>query len=314
MEIRLCLALGALLAGLAAGGPGVADGPTAATAPEGWRADRGVLFRVVSRRHAPRGAAAPQPAFSLILGTLHFGSPEALGLDSPRLQERIGQMHGFIGEVDDREPWRPALQRYRLLDGAATLPGLIGARRFARLAERLPLPGAELPRLRPWVVLALLEGRGEIPTPVPLDEHLQRWAEQRGLRVRALETLEQQLAALDCVPPQEQALVLRQRLDRADDWRAAAERVLGYYRTGDLPTWFDEELASPGLDRQAAALEARARDCLLDSRNRRWLPRLAAELRQGGVFVAVGALHLTGPAGLLEGLRRHGYAVYPEPP
>ena len=39
------------------------------------------------------------------------------------------------------------------------------------------------------------------------------------------------------------------------------------------------------------------------------LDRLAQHLASGGVFVAVGALHLPGPTGLLEGVTRLGYQV-----
>ena len=48
---------------------------------------------------------------------------------------------------------------------------------------------------------------------------------------------------------------------------------------------------------------------ILDGRNRAWLPGLAAELSRGGAFVAVGALHLPGEAGLIELLRKQGFTV-----
>jgi uncharacterized protein YbaP (TraB family) len=41
--------------------------------------------------------------------------------------------------------------------------------------------------------------------------------------------------------------------------------------------------------------------------------RLLALLQDGRVFVAVGALHLPGPRGLLAMLRQHGYDLEPMP-
>lgn len=325
MDTSQRLALWALLAGLGYGGHLIDDGSAqaalvrAATAQhqalrEEWREDKGILFRVVPGRQAPQdGTQPPSPAYSLLLGTLHFGSPQELDLVPKRLQQKVRQMHTFVAEVDSAEPWQQDLQRYRLLDGDSALSDLIGPQRFTLLCKLLPrVPSEQLQHLRPWVVLALLEARGEHSGKTSLDDQLQHWARQARLQVRALETLEQQFAALDCVPPSEQALVLRQRLDQADDFHAQANRVLGYYRARNLPAWLDEVNSPTGLDSQGVALEQRARQCLLDSRNARWLQQLTVQLRSGGVFVAVGALHLTGPQGLLEGLRRQGYSVYPE--
>jgi hypothetical protein len=44
-------------------------------------------------------------------------------------------------------------------------------------------------------------------------------------------------------------------------------------------------------------------------RNLRMAERLEPILEQGGVFVAVGALHLPGPDGLFELLRAQGYRI-----
>ncbi|MEG0245782.1 TraB family protein [compost metagenome] len=320
MDTSQRLAFCALVAGLGYGAHLIDNGGalasivrpgTASTraAAESWRQDKGILFRVVPTPGTP--ANAPQ-AYSLLFGTLHFGSAKELGLIPGQLQRKVRQMHTFIAEIDNNEPWQQALQRYRLLDGVA-LSELIGAERFANLCKLLPrVSRDQLEHLRPWVVLALLEARSERPTPVPLDDALQDWARHARLQVVALETLEQQFAALDCVPPQQQAVVLRQRLDQREDFTAQMARVLGYYRTRDLPAWFDEVNAPSGLDNEGIALERRARQCLLESRNARWLTQLVARLRTGGVFVAVGALHLTGPQGLLEGLRQQGFSVYPE--
>lgn len=44
-------------------------------------------------------------------------------------------------------------------------------------------------------------------------------------------------------------------------------------------------------------------------RSKAWLPRLKSYAASGGVFVAVGCLHLVGPDGLVELLRARGYVV-----
>src|SRR3546814_16298286 len=69
----------------------------------------------------------------------------------------------------------------------------------------------------------------------------------------------------------------------------------------------------PGLEGAAIAVEQRARHCLIEARNARWLPVLERLLREGDCFVAVGAIHLTGDHGLLAQLSRRGFTVTVEP-
>ena len=48
---------------------------------------------------------------------------------------------------------------------------------------------------------------------------------------------------------------------------------------------------------------------MFDDRNRAWLEKLAPDLEQGGLFLAVGAGHYAGEAGLVELLRARGFVV-----
>src|SRR5207253_4799274 len=53
-----------------------------------------------------------------------------------------------------------------------------------------------------------------------------------------------------------------------------------------------------------------ARKQLLDDRNKRWVPKIEAMLKQKHVFfITVGAGHLTGPLGVPALLRKDGYRV-----
>jgi len=50
---------------------------------------------------------------------------------------------------------------------------------------------------------------------------------------------------------------------------------------------------------------------LLSERNGRWLVALPDLLKQSSQFIAVGAAHLAGPTGIVEGLKAKGYKVEP---
>jgi uncharacterized protein YbaP (TraB family) len=274
-----------------------------------WRAARGVLFRI----HSPQPGAPD----SLVFGTIHIGEPAELGLDAERVRRAVEGHHTLINEVDGDSPWQPAYDHYRFLAPGQSLAMLIGGTQFIELATLLPEhKGPQLNRFKPWVAMTLLEEGLDAPEPNAkdasqrnIDSVVEDTARTHGLRLVHLETLEDQLAALDCTSPTDYAQVLQQRLADPQELRAETERSLAFYRAGDLPGWLDDIDAMRGLDVHAKVAEQHARGCLIEQRNARWIEELEPLLREGGCFVAVGAIHLTGKEGLLAGLARRGFEV-----
>jgi uncharacterized protein YbaP (TraB family) len=170
-------------------------------------------------------------------------------------------------------------------------------------------PRDVLRRFKPWLVLALLESRGEIAGPDNLDGRIAEWSKAASLKTAALESLREQMAALDCVPAREHAEVLAQRIAAPWVLREQSTEVLGFYRNRDLVAWMDEVDSMSGLDEHARGIETRAKRCLIEERNARWIGRLDPMLRAGSCFVAVGAIHLMGESGLLNQLALRGYTI-----
>lgn len=292
----------------------VASPPSASMADTGfdWRAARGVLFRI----HSPQ-AGAPD---SLLFGTIHIGAPKDIGLDPQRVQAAVVARHTLVNEVDGDTPWQPRYDRYRFLAPEQSLAMLIGGTEFIELSTLLPEHhGSQLNRFKPWVAMTLLEEGQDAPLPSAaaaesqsIDHIVEDIAHAHKLKLVHLETLEDQLAALDCTSPADYAVVLRQRLTDPAELRAETERALAFYRAGDLPGWLADIDAMHGLNAQAQTAERHARGCLIEQRNARWIEELEPLLRAGGCFVAVGAIHLTGADGLLAGLARRGFVVSQE--
>ncbi|MDB5968203.1 MAG: hypothetical protein JWQ90_653 [Hydrocarboniphaga sp.] len=282
-----------------------------------WRSWHGVLFRLTPPLVAAQ-LDAPAPASSFVFASIHYGSLDELALDADALRDVIVSTQTLVDEADASASFDAETDRHRFLAPPDSLPKLIGAKAFDNLLPLMPdVPAERLQKLKPWVVLSVLESRGEIASPAnrdkQLDGRISRWADEAGLRRVHLETLNEQMAALDCVPAREQAQVLARRIEAPWVLKEQSLRVLGYYRSRDLPAWLDEIDAMTGLDAAAKAIETRAKDCLLAERNRRWIGRLDALLRSGSCFVAVGAMHLTGESGLLAELVQRGYQLSVEP-
>ena len=255
-------------------------------------------------------AQAPEQQPSYLLGTIHFGTPEEQGVDYSVLEKALASVDTFVNEADLDETWNTAYDDYRWLSPSQPLTTLVSKYSYAMARSLLPnVRVQDLLRMKPWSVLALLEARGETGGDATMDARLQRVATAYGKRLVHLETLELQLKALDCVPATQQALVLDERLRSPWILQRESSAAMHYYRSRNLDAWLADIDRLDGLSQEGKAIEQRSRHCLLEERNARWIGQLETLFQDGPSFVAVGAVHLVGPEGLLAVLRRDGYRI-----
>ena len=286
------------------------------------RPERGVVFRIVpppAPLPLPADAAQPaqgettpmpSPPTSYLLGTIHFGTPDEQGIDYDALAALAREVETFVNEADAETAWQPAYDGYRWLPAETPLSSLVGEDDIAMARALLPAVRAQdLERMKPWAVLALLEARGERGGEEAMDARLQRIAREAGKPLVHLETLEQQLQALDCVPANEHAQVLDERLRKSWLLRIESAEAMAFYRSRNLDAWLANIDEMEGLSDAARVIEQRARHCLLEERNARWIGPLQTLFQDRAALVAVGAIHLVGPDGLIARLRRDGYRV-----
>jgi uncharacterized protein YbaP (TraB family) len=133
-----------------------------------------------------------------------------------------------------------------------------------------------------------------------MDIYFQTEAKQTHKKLVGLETAEQQAAILfDSIPEERQADGLLEYLRTREQEDSSAEQLEQNYYNGVV----EEDVLADGIEK----LE---RNVLLDDRNQRWLTQLPKLLKQRA-FIAVGAGHLGGPMGLVEGLKKMGYTLSP---
>jgi len=186
------------------------------------------------------------------------------------------------------------------------LPPAEAAKFRAALPELGLAPGA-LDRAEPWLAATMLSA-------APLrqlgyDEKdgaeavLTAAAKSAGKPVVGLETAREQLGYFDRLPMAAQRALLIDTIDDLPKAGKTIDRMVALWSAGDadgLARMMNEDLSgSPELA-----------DALLAKRNARWADWLAARMKQPGtVFVAVGAGHLAGPAGVQAELAKRGIKV-----
>jgi hypothetical protein len=119
-----------------------------------------------------------------------------------------------------------------------------------------------------------------------------------GKKIAFLETWKLQAEILQMSTVDE----LREMLKEPGGGRAALDEMIAAYRAGDF-----EKLTAIALDPAEIAKNPARHARLLDDRNRAWVGVLAPHLERGRTFVAVGAGHFPGEAGLLALLAARGF-------
>lgn len=304
-----------LLPGLAAGGKLAAVEAEAAKTVNG----EGRFWRI----EAPESDAGAPP--SHLLGTMHLGDARVLALPEV-VASAFEASDGLVLEttdVLDQTKMAAALfadPTLTTLPDGKTLGDYLGPEDEAALAAKLSAKGVPLQaveRLQPWFLSSgfmlpacLKDASGGMP--LVLDTSLAKRAEAAGRPVAGLETALEQLSAMAALPIKDQMdgfVALMAAEDRLGDiFETMIELYLGEHVATIMPAI---EAAVPdggmlvGSGEGYAAFEAK----LITERNLRMAERLEPHLKEGGAFVAVGALHLPGTSGLVALLRQRGYRV-----
>jgi len=259
---------------------------------------RGLLFEI--------SGAGPTPSY--LFGTIHSDDPRVLALPA-RVQTAFDLADGFVMEaVPDPEAVDKARRVMLFGDGrrlSAALPMDL-YRQVVEAAASRGLTTAAIEPLKPWALVTLLSAppsrSGEF-----LDLMLYRNAQEQGKPVAGLETLSEQMEILDGLSEAEQIALLRETLATIGELGEVQTRLLAAYVRRDLDSL--TQLNAMYRRWSSPELAARVQELAIDERNARMAERLRPLLDQGGRFIAIGALHLPGPKGVLQRLLDAGLVV-----
>lgn len=261
--------------------------------------ERGLLFRL----EQPASGDAP----SWLFGTIHSDDPRVTQLPAAVLDAFDSAAEVVLEVVPDAEMLEAS--RAAMLLGPderlhEKLPPVLYQDVLAALAER-GMPPTAIERLEPWAVLLVLSMPPASSEPV-LDLVLYQRAVEAGKPVQGLETVAEQLAVFQTLSIEDQVALLAATLREREQMPQVFAALLSAYQARDL-----KGLMKLGQTLAASnpGLEARLHRALITNRNQRMFDRLIPILERGERFVAVGALHLPGPAGLLQRLRAAGVEV-----
>lgn len=262
--------------------------------------------------------AADLPEPSYLFGTYHLLT-DTYFHSLVEAKAPFAGARGVVVETRIDSARLPALVGHMIMPDKK-LSELLTAADFLRVSDELNRQSgmtlAQLNQMKPATVALLLtmayaqRGNGETLARYPgkpIDYHLAAAGKKLAKAVTELETMEEQFGILyNTFSVEEQARQLVALVDQKELAATAQVKLLELYLGRDLA----------GLYAYADQLpdEFGTSDMLLKKRNEKWMNVLPDLMKRGSQFIAVGALHLPGPEGLIALLRQAGYTVTPVTP
>lgn len=255
---------------------------------------------------------------SYIFGSHHL-SPISV-VEESGVMDFFNQTDQVVGEIDlsmDPMALTMALQPYMMAPADSTLSVVLKGENLdslnAQFVKWAPMPGMQLQMLEPLKPIAVttMLAAGMTQEVMPgfdpnqqLDTYFFQTAVKEDKNIVALETPEYQGEVLfNMTPISVQAEMLIDMLKNPDEALNAARKLCDAYKNRDLDAMIEiskEDTEHPEFMEQ-----------ILYKRNADWLEKLPAILEETPSLVVVGALHLAGSKGIIQGLKDKGYEITP---
>ncbi|MEO6252068.1 MAG: TraB/GumN family protein [Ferruginibacter sp.] len=244
---------------------------------------------------------------SYLFGTFHLLCKKDIYF-SDALKKAISNSNEIYLELDMDDPatLMGAIMLMNMKDGKK-LKDLYTEEEYKRVSsffkDSLKTPIGLFQGMKPEFLIALL-----YPKMMPcnsvssVEEEVMQIAKEAGKEIKGLETMAFQASLFDSIPYEKQADELLNAIDSMEKAKTYFGLMLSTYKKQQLDE-IDKIMNNPEFGM------VENQDILLDKRNTNWVAQLKGIMKKHPVFIAVGAGHLIGKAGLIALLRAEGYRV-----
>lgn len=273
---------------------------------------KGLLWKLEKDGQAP----------SFLFGTMHMTDPRVTSLPPAAKAAFDGSGTVVIEttEVLDQAKMMAAIMQkpeLMMFTDSTTLTSLLPPEDVEAVDKALDargIPPASVSKMKPWMLSAMVAlpacemARKAGGAPV-LDVKLAEDAKAAGKSLEGLETVADQLEAMASLPMDFHINGLVETLKLGDRMDDVTETMIVLYKNGDTGMYWPFFRATlPGAKDDEFGYVA-FEETMIDARNKVMAEHAGPILAKGKAFIAVGALHLPGPDGLVELFRKDGYTV-----
>lgn len=260
---------------------------------------QGLIYKV-------EGNGLKQPSY--IFGTMHMICAEDL-LIPDELPQALKETNALYLEMDITDTTMQQKMMSKLIDPSMIENYSMLTQEVTEIIDQvlmnsLNIEFNQLKIMKPMIVsMMLIQASFPCSEVESIEMTLIEMANEQNIPIKALETIEFQLSLFDSISMEDQLKMLESMAmnhhNAASEYRMLADA----YKSGNINKINQITQKDPtfsGFD-----------DLILNDRNEEWLKKLPAIMKKSPAFIAVGAAHLPGDKGILEGLKELGYKVKP---
>lgn len=298
------------------------------TDPEGYQRVLDAAADTVFGDHVFYRVEKPGTAPSFLFGTMHMTDERVLDMPDAAAKALANADIVAIEAteiLDETKAQMTLLGRpdLTMFTGDQRLDDFMTAQQKAVIEAGLEQKGMKLAlvnRMKPWLLSGMLAlpacetARKQAGAKI-LDVFIAEQAQQGGKELVGLETIIEQLEAMDSIAMEDHIAGLADTLKFVDYMDDVIETMIIAYDEGDIGiVWPLLQNFKPDgfeADSNAANGYTSFEEIMVNKRNQTMFDRSIPLLERGNAFIAVGALHLPGENGLAQMYTDAGYTVTP---
>ncbi len=244
---------------------------------------------------------------SYLYGTMHLMCPDDITIH-PKLTSAFNSSSQLLLELDMDDP----KLMFAMMGGMAMkdtfkISSLMSKKDFdsvsAIFKSKTGMSLTLLNKTKPILLMTMIYPSMLGCAPEGWEGRFQAMAKEKGIELKGLETIEEQMAVFDSIPYKIQAEMFKKTMYSIDSAKQTLFDMVKMYKTKDIDKLYRMSTSDEDFGKYD--------EVLLNKRNRNWISRMAKEMKSLPTFFAVGAGHLGGPQGVISLLRKKGYKVSP---
>lgn len=242
---------------------------------------------------------------SYLYGTIHFSDPQVMCYcDSVELLLQKSEL--MMPEMMMGKNLSSTDLQLLMLPKHITLQSLIGKVDYNQLKRIVKskfgyASTLMLNRLKPVLAMSFIESPK--PSNISMDQHLQKIAEKNNIPVKGLESMEEQMNALNSMPLDVQTKMLKESIHASKSVDLSLDSLIELYRSKNI------DLIAQEAGDAFLKVDSTTHTSILEKRNILMSERIFQQITQTATFIAIGAAHLGGEMGVLSLLAKKGIGI-----
>jgi uncharacterized protein YbaP (TraB family) len=246
-----------------------------------------------------------QPSY--LFGTFHIICKEDFSV-SDILAGKLTSAKQFYGELKMDDPGMQQQLALKMIMKDKTIRSFMKEDEYKKMSDTFQkitgLPFSMFNNFKPFISLSMLALNSiQCTDKIQPETEFAKLAKESNIPVLGLETIDDQLAAVDKQPLDSQINTLRQMVLNFDSTQTEMKQLVAVYKTRDIDSIY-RFIIKAGTD-------GKFEKDMIITRNKNWVPVMKKAMAEKATFFAVGVGHLGGHEGMISLLRQQGYRVTP---